>query len=68
MSEMLTVEGYEQTKEKLRDLNTRLAEMEKRTDLDPAHQANVLRSYRMIMREFLRDSRLYEASQSDQNP
>ena len=31
MSELLTAEGYEQTKEKLNDLETRLAEIEKRT-------------------------------------
>ena len=33
MRELLTAEGYEQTREKLRDLETRLAEIEKRTDL-----------------------------------
>jgi len=30
MTELLTAERYEQTKEKRRDLETRLAEMEKR--------------------------------------
>ena len=39
MSGFLTAEGYEQTKEKLRDLETRLAEIQKRTDLDPEHLA-----------------------------
>ena len=63
MSEILTADGYEQTKEKLRDLETRLAEIEKRTDLDPDHSASVRRSYRMMMREFLEDIMLYEARQ-----
>ena len=66
MTEVLTAEGYEKTKEKLRDLETRLAEIENRTDLDPEHLASVRRSYRMMMREFLRDIKLYEAKQSKQ--
>jgi hypothetical protein len=68
MTEILTAEGYEQTKEKLHDLETRLGEMEKRTDLDPEHLASVRRSYKMMMREFLRDIKLYEAKQGKQNP
>ena len=53
MSELLTAEGYEQTKEKLRALETRLAEIEKRTDLDAEHLSSVRRSYKMMMREYL---------------
>ena len=68
MTEMLTAEGYEQTKEKLRDLETRLAEIEKRTDLDPDHVASVRRSYKMIMREYLQEIKLYEAKLAKQNP
>jgi len=68
MTELLTAEGYEQTKEKLRDLETRLAEMEKRADLDPDHLASIRRSYKMMMREFLQDIKLYEAKQAKQNP
>jgi hypothetical protein len=63
VSDFLTADGYEQTKEKLRDLETRLAEIEKRSDLDPDHLASVRRSYKMMMREFLEDIRLYEARQ-----
>ena len=48
MSEILTSGGYGQTKEKLRDLETRLAEIEKRTDLDPERLASVQRSYDML--------------------
>jgi len=61
MKENLTPEGYEQTKEKLHDLEVRLAEIEKRTDLDAEHLARVCRSYKMMMREFLQDIKLYEA-------
>jgi hypothetical protein len=38
MSEILTPERYEQSKEKLRDLESRLAIIEKRTDLAPAEK------------------------------
>jgi hypothetical protein len=68
MTEILTAEGYEQTKEKLGDLETRLAKLEQRTDLDPEHLAGVRRSYKMMMREFLRDIKLYEAKLGNQNP
>ena len=64
MTEPLTPEGYEQTKEKLADLERRLVEMEKRTDLDPEHLASVRRSYKMMMREYLQEIRLYEAKQA----
>ena len=41
MSELLTAEGYEQTREKLRDLETRLAEIENALDLAADHLASV---------------------------
>ena len=68
MREILTAEGYEQTKGKLRDLETRLAEIEKRTDLDPEHLASVRRSYKMMIREFLEDIKLYEARHNSLAP
>ncbi len=68
MTTMLNAEGYEQTKEKLRDLETRLVEIEKRTDLAPAHLASVRRSYHMMIREFLQDIRLYEAKLARPSP
>ena len=63
MRETLTPEGYQQTKEKLADLERRLGEIEKRTDLKPDHLAGVRRSYKMIMREYLQEIKLYEAKQ-----
>ena len=64
MTEPLTAEGYEQTKEKLRDLEERLAAIDKRTDLTPEHLARVRRSYKMMMRECLQDITLHEARQT----
>ena len=68
MTEMLTPEGYERTKEKLAELERRLGEIDKRTDLDPEHHARVRRSYRMTMRELLREIKLYEAKRGKQIP
>jgi hypothetical protein len=66
MTEMLTPEGYEQTREKLAALERRLGEIEKRTDLTPEHLESVRRSYRMMMREYLREIKLYEAKHGNQ--
>jgi hypothetical protein len=68
MNELLTTEGYELTKGKLRDLQNRLAEIEKRTDLDAKRLTSIRRSYTMMMREFLQDIKLYEAKHAKQNP
>src|SRR5437879_203117 len=64
----LTAERYEQTKVKLRDLETRLVQIDKRTDLDPEHLASVRRSCKMMMREFLQEIKLYEAKHVKQTP
>jgi hypothetical protein len=66
VTEMLTAKGYEQTKEKLADLERRLGAIDKRTDLDPEHLASVQRSYRMMMRELLREIKIYEAKHGKQ--
>jgi hypothetical protein len=63
MREALTFDGYAQTKEKLADLERRLLEIEKRTDLDNEHLASVRRSYKMMIREYLQDIKLSEAKQ-----
>lgn len=67
MTELLTPEGYEQTKEKLRDLVARLEQIEKRTDVGPEHLSSVRRSYKMVMREYLQEIKRYEAHQASQN-
>jgi hypothetical protein len=68
MTEMLTPEGYQQTKEKLADLVRRLEAIENRTDLDPDHRASVRRSYKMMMREYLQEIKLYEAKHGKEVP
>jgi len=68
MTELRTREGYDQTKVKLADLEKRLGEIERRTDLDPQHLADVRRSYRMVMREYLKEIKLYEAKHGKESP
>ncbi len=68
MTEPLTPEGYQQTQEKLADLERRLREIEKRTDLDPEHLASVRRSYKRVMREYLQEIKLYEAKRASHVP
>ena len=52
----------------MRDLETRLAAIEQRTDLDPKRLASVRRSYKMIMREYVQEIKLYEAKHGKQQP
>ena len=62
MTGPLTHAGYLSTKRKLANMETRLAALRKRADLDPAHRAAVERSYLDMMRQYLRDMQLYEAT------
>ncbi len=62
MTERLTHAGYLATKSKFANMEARLAALRKRTDLDPAHKAEVERSYQDMMRQYLRDVLLYEAT------
>ena len=61
MTPLLTPEGYVQTKEKLANLKKRLAALEARTDLTPIHHAEARESYLDMMRQYLREIKLYEA-------
>jgi len=63
MTEYLSPQGYEQTRSKLADLERRLAEIEARTDLSPAHREQVLRSYRQMIQQYRREIKLFEALQ-----
>jgi len=62
MTPRLTPEGYAQTKKKLASMEARLAALLPRTDLNPIHKSEVERSYRDMMRQYLRDIKLYEAA------
>ena len=68
MTEPLTPEGYEQTKEKLRDLETRLMELDERTELEPDHRTSVRRSYKAMIRQYREEIKVYEARQSKDEP
>lgn len=63
MNEPLTTAGYEQTKQKLQELESRLAVLEQRSDITPTHLSSVRRSHKMMMREYLQDIKLYEVRQ-----
>jgi len=67
MSELLTPEGYAATKEKYATMEKRLAALAKRTDLHPEHAAEARRSYLDMMRQYLRDIKLYEAAMARQS-
>lgn len=67
MSRLLTPEGYAAAKEKYANMERRLAALEKRTDLQPEHFAAVRRSYLEMMRQYLRDIKLYKAALEHQN-
>ena len=62
MIPLLTRRGYAQTKSKLVALEQRVAELEKRTDLTPAHLDAVRRSYHSMMRKYRKEIELYEAT------
>jgi hypothetical protein len=62
MTEPLTEEGYQLTKQKLANIKARLAALLAGDDLHPLHRAAVEKSYRDMMRQYLRDITLYEAA------
>lgn len=53
--------GYLQTKRKLENLQRRLAAIEAKSGTPPKHRAEVVRSYREMMQQYLREIKLYEA-------
>ncbi len=66
MTPKLTPDGYAQTKAKLESLERRLADLESRTDLKPLHLAEVRRSYQTMIRQYLREMKLYEAGRGQE--
>jgi hypothetical protein len=57
-----------QTKKKLADLEKRLADLVKRSDLSAVHAAEVRRSCERMIRQYRREIKLYEAYTSSRNP
>ena len=66
MKRLLTERAYEQTRAKLADLERRFQAVESRTGMSELHKSQAIRSYRAMMRQYLRDIKLYEASHSEQ--
>jgi hypothetical protein len=62
MTESLTRAGYEQTKEKLAELEDRLAGLNRRTDLSPEIQSEARRSHEQMIGQYRREIKLYEAA------
>ena len=61
MTPRLDRRRYEVTKAKLASLEVRLASIEAREDRHPTHKAEVIRSYHDMMRQLLRELKLYES-------
>ncbi len=57
----LSQRGYEQTKAKLANLESRLADIERREDLSAGHREQVCRSYREMTQQYRREIKIYEA-------
>jgi hypothetical protein len=64
MTTPLTNEGYVHTKEKLAQMEARLAALRRRNDLTPVHRAEVERSYEDMIRQYRRDLKLFEATRA----
>jgi len=62
MTAVLTHDGYEQTRAKLKRLEQRLAALGGRSDLSPVHLREVQGSYSEMIRQYRREIKLYEAS------
>ena len=61
MTESLTLAGYQQTKEKLADIERRLARLADHTSLREQHQNEARRSYEQMIGQYRREIKLYEA-------
>jgi hypothetical protein len=57
--------NYLLAKEKLAQLEARLAALNARTDLNPVHRAEVKRSYEEMIRQYRHDLKLFEAAHSE---
>jgi hypothetical protein len=62
MTEILTLAGYEQTKEKLAKLEQRLAKLDCHSELSERHLSEARRSYEQMIGQYRREIKLYEAS------
>lgn len=68
MTTPLNAKGYYLTKEKLANMEARLAALRSRTDLHPIHKSDVERSYQEMIQQYRRDVILYEAVHPEVQP
>jgi hypothetical protein len=61
MSDVLTPEGYEQSKQKLSELELRRSRLADRVELNDAHLVEARRSYDRMIGQYRREIKLYEA-------
>jgi hypothetical protein len=61
MTAILSELGYQQTKQKLADLQMRLTMIEQEPAMSQEHRARVVKSYRVMMQQYQREIKLYEA-------
>ena len=65
MTEPLTPTGYEQTKQKLANLERRLAGLDRRTNVSRQHLSEARRSCEQMIAQYRREIKLYEASHAE---
>lgn len=65
MTAILSELGYQQTKQKLADLQTRLTRIEQESGVSPEHRARTVKSYREMMQQYQREIKLYEAHHAE---
>lgn len=65
MTEILTPEGYVQTKKKLKSMEIRMEQLDRQTGISEVHRAESRRSYEDMIGQYLRELKLYEASHSE---
>jgi hypothetical protein len=65
MTAILSELGYQQTKQKLADLQARLTAIEQQPNLSPVHRARTVKSYREMMQQYQREIKLYEAHHAE---
>ena len=62
MTGILTAAGYQQSKDKLTKLEQRLRNLDRRTDLSQWHLTEAQRSCKLMIAQYRRELKLYEAA------
>jgi hypothetical protein len=65
MTNQLTLAGYQQTREKLANLEERLQRLQDRSDLSEQHKLEARRSCEQMIAQYRREIKRYEAAHPD---